>query len=186
MVTAESATLKVGHSLTWTKSITAPRMNPGARKMRSMRFPIAPPNTSDKRHQHERVVGAPDRTHEEERDDDREDGEQRRERLEEAERASGVACQPEIDGVADDRDRRVGELVDRPDLGEDVEGDDADHDGERETGARAPGARLLRRIARQRYRRRSARALHSTQDSAYGRASSRSSEIRRPAGTHTP
>ncbi len=48
IVTAESATLNVGQRLTCTKSITAPRMNPGARNTRSIKLPIAPPKTNDR------------------------------------------------------------------------------------------------------------------------------------------
>src|SRR5262249_12298351 len=47
IVMAESATLNVGQRPMSTKSITAPRRNPGERNTRSMRFPIAPPSKSE-------------------------------------------------------------------------------------------------------------------------------------------
>ena len=76
--------------------------------------------------------------------------------------------------VAEQHDGSVGELADRPDLGDEVEDDDPDDDRGREAGHACA------------QRRRSARALQSTQVSAYGSASRRSIEIRRPAGTHRP
>ena len=103
IVIAESATLNVGKLPTRTKSTTAPCRNPGERITRSRRLPVAPPRTSDERDQGHPVVGAPDGADEHDRDHDRKDGEQRRESLEQAERAAGVAAQPELDARAEDR-----------------------------------------------------------------------------------
>ena len=83
----------------------------------------------------QRVVRTANGADEEEGHDPGDDREHGRERLEHAERATGVPRQPEADGVADDRDRAVGELAHRPRLREHVERDDREDDPSCETGS---------------------------------------------------
>ena len=72
-----SATLNVGHEPMWTKSTTAPRRNPGDRKMRSIRFPRRTGEHERERDHEERVAGPAHGADEEERDDPGDDREQR-------------------------------------------------------------------------------------------------------------
>ena len=81
-----------------------------------MRLPSAPPSTSASAIDEHAVGRAAQHADEHDRDDDRADREDRRDALEAAERAAAVARQAELDGVADDVLRPVGERGDRPAL----------------------------------------------------------------------
>src|SRR5256885_1386888 len=76
------------------------------------------------RDDHDRVSRALGDADEHDGDDGREYGEQRREPGQDAERAPGIAAQPKLDGIADDRKRPVGEGRDDPRLRDLVEQDD--------------------------------------------------------------
>ena len=132
IVIAESATLNVGKSPTWTKSTTAPFRNPGVRNRRSIRLPTRAAEHQREPDHHQRVAGAAHRAHEDDRHHDGDDGEEGRERLEEAERAARVAHQHEADVVADQPHRVVGQLADGPPLAELVEEHDPEDDRRRE------------------------------------------------------
>src|SRR3989440_6243760 len=96
------------------------------------------------RDDHDRVSRALGDADEHDGDDGREHGEQRREPGQDAECAPGIAAQPKLDGVSDDRKGPVGEGRDDPRLRDLVEQDDADDEPEDQEGStrRTGGARL--------------------------------------------
>src|SRR6266545_8347613 len=83
------------------------------------------PEHERERDDHDWIFRALCDAHEDDRHDGREHGQQRREPGQDAERAAGIAAQPQLDAVPDDREGPVGEGCDNPGLRDLVEEDDA-------------------------------------------------------------
>ena len=177
-----SATLNTGQCGTANRSTTCPRNGPGSRSMRSVRFP---PIAGEQQAQgdgpdHVAEAAAEPQHHAHGRDGDQaeHDGELRAG----AERGPGVAHQVETEPVAEEVDVGVGQALDGPDLGGDVDGvrRERDEDEDRAGGTAAGGCRTRRGgglragpacIAGG--QRRSSRCLHVMQSVARGKAIAR-------------
>ena len=128
-VTHESATLNTGHHPTATKSTTWPRRNPG-RAQEPIREIAERAAEHERERDHEHAIrGAAQHAHEHDRDDDRADRQDRRHALEATECTAAVPGQAELDRVADQLLRAVGEVGDGPGLRGLVDHDDR-HDAD--------------------------------------------------------
>src|SRR5215207_3799703 len=93
---------------------------------------------------HDRILRSLRDANEHDGDDGREHREHRRETGQETERATGIAAQPQLDGVADDREGLVGKPLDDQRLRDLIEQDDADDEPEnQERSTRRPGGTPL-------------------------------------------